>query len=302
MPTLIALLGPTGVGKTATALHLADRFQCPILNADSRQIYRDIPIGTAAPTPEELQRAKHYFVGELDIDDYFSAAKYEEAVMQLLPSLFQKHDVVVMSGGSMLYIDAVCKGLDDIPTVDEETRLFVRQQYEQNGLQPLLAQLQLLDPQYYAEVDLRNTQRVLHALEICLQTGRPFSAFRTRTVKQRPFRIVKIGLNRDRAELFDRINRRAELMLEDGLLEEVKRMFPHRTSPSLNTVGYKEMFRYLDGEWTLDFALARMQKNTRLYAKKQLTWFKRDADVHWYNPEAVEDIDRFLRDIFVASC
>lgn len=296
MPTLLVLLGPTGVGKTATALRLADAFGCPIVNADSRQIYRGIPIGTAAPTQEELQHAKHYFVGMLDLDEYYSAARFEEDVMHLLPTLFKAHETVIMSGGSMLYIDAVCRGLDDIPTVADETRSFVRQELETRGLEALLQQLSLLDPDYYKEVDRRNTQRVVHALEICLQTGRPFSTFRTRSVKKRPFDIVKIGLNRERAELFDRINRRTMTMMEDGLLEEVKSVVPYRHMPALNTVGYKELFRYLDGEWDLDFALARMQKNTRLYAKKQLTWLKRDADVHWFSPEAKEEIMDFVRE------
>lgn len=295
MPALLVLLGPTGVGKTATALQLADALHCPIVNADSRQIYRDIPIGTAAPTTEEMQHARHYFVGMLNLDEYYSAARFEEDVMHLLPTLFEKHETVIMSGGSMLYIDAVCRGLDDIPTVADETRAFVRQLLETHGPEALLQQLSLLDPEYYNEVDRRNTQRVVHALEICLQTGRPFSAFRTHKVKKRPFDIIKIGLNRARPELFDRINRRTMAMMEQGLLEEVKRVMPFRHMPALNTVGYKELFHYLDGEWDLGFALARMQKNTRLYAKKQLTWFKRDADVHWFAPDAQDVILDFAR-------
>lgn len=294
-PALLVLLGPTGVGKTATALSLAEFFNAPILNADSRQLYRDLPIGTAAPTPEEQRRVKHYFVGTLGLQEQYSAARYEADALRLLANLFQQHNTVLLSGGSMMYVDAVCRGLDDIPTIDAETRRFVFQQYEARGLDYLLAQLAVLDPTYYAEVDRRNTRRVLHALEVCLQSGRPFSSFRTHTAKQRPFRVVKVGLDRPRAELFDRINRRADAMLASGLLDEARRVLPFRPCEALNTVGYKEIFRYLDGEWTLDFALARLKKNTRVYAKKQLTWWRRDADVRWFHPDDFPAILEYAR-------
>ncbi len=294
-PALLVVLGPTGVGKTATALPLAEFFHSPILNADSRQLYRDLPIGTAAPTPAEQRRAKHYFVGTLGLQEQYSAARYEADALRLLEKLFHERDVVLLSGGSMMYVDAVCRGLDDIPTIDEETRRFVLRQYEARGLDYLLAQLSVLDPAYYAEVDRRNTRRVLHALEVCLQSGRPFSAFRTHTAKPRPFRVVKIGLDRPRAELFDRINRRADAMLADGLLAEARRVLPYRDCEALNTVGYKEIFRYLDGEWTLDFAVARWKKNTRVYAKKQLTWWRRDPDVRWFSPDDFPAILAYAR-------
>lgn len=281
--TLQVILGPTGVGKTAYALRQAERLGCPILNADSRQLYRQLPIGTAAPTAEEQARVRHYFVGTLDLEQTYSAAQYEADALALLDALFRDHDTVVLSGGSMLYIDAVCRGIDDIPTVQPETRLHLRQRLEAEGLEALLAELRLLDPVYYAECDRRNIQRVVHALEICYQTGRPFSAFRTGQVAQRPFRIEKIGLWRERPVLFDRINRRVDAMVEAGLIEEARSVLPFRHLNALNTVGYKELFQYFDGEWTLDFALEKIRRNTRVYAKKQLTWFKKDPDVCWVN-------------------
>lgn len=283
--TLKVIIGPTGIGKTAYALQVAEEHGCPILNADSRQIYKDIPIGTAAPTAEEMARVHHYFVGTLRLDQYYSAAQYEQEAMHLLEELFKQHDTVVLSGGSMMYVDAVCKGIDDIPTVDEETRSLLKQRYEQEGLEPLVEELRLLDPQYYNECDKRNPKRVVHALEICYMTGRPFSAFRVKKEVRRPFRIEKIGLQRPRPILFDRINRRVDLMMEQGLLEEAKRVLPYRTFNSLNTVGYKELFKYLDGEWTLDFALDKIRRNSRVYAKKQMTWFKKDPDVKWVEME-----------------
>ena len=283
--TLKVIIGPTGIGKTAYALQMAEEYGCPILNADSRQIYKDIPIGTAAPTAEEMARVKHYFVGILHLDEYYSAAQYEQDAISLLGELFQEHDTVVMSGGSMMYIDAVCKGIDDIPTVDEETRSLLKQRYEEEGLEPLVEELRLLDPQYYNECDKRNPKRVVHALEICYMTGRTFSSFRVRKEVSRPFRIEKIGLQRPRPILFDRINRRVDAMMEQGLLEEVRRVLPYRECNSLNTVGYKELFKYLDGEWTLDFALDKIRRNSRVYAKKQMTWFKKDEDVQWVELE-----------------
>ena len=281
--TLQVILGPTGVGKTAYALRQAERLGCPILNADSRQLYRQLPIGTAAPTAGEQARVRHYFVGTLDLEQTYSAAQYEADALALLDDLFRDHDTVVLSGGSMLYIDAVCRGIDDIPTVQPETRLHLRRRLEAEGLEALLAELRLLDPVYYAECDRRNTQRVVHALEVCYQTGRPFSAFRTGQVAQRPFRIEKIGLWRERPVLFDRINRRVGAMVEAGLVEEARSVLPFRHLNALNTVGYKELFQYFDGQWTLDFALEKIRRNTRVYAKKQLTWFKKDPDVRWVN-------------------
>lgn len=291
MKNLIVLLGPTAVGKTELALQLAEHIGSPIINADSRQLYRDLRIGTAAPTDEQLARVRHYFVGTLDIRDYYSAARFEAEVLSLADELFQSHDRLLLSGGSMLYIDAVCNGIDDIPTVDEETRTMLRQRLEAEGIDTLTRELRLLDPEYYAQVDLKNTKRIVHALEICYQTGRTFTSFRTATRKQRPFNILKIGLRRERAELFDRINKRVDQMVEDGLLDEVRALLPYRDENALNTVGYKEMFQVLDGVWEMPFAVERMKKNTRVYAKKQMTWFAHDPDIHWFHPD---DIDAIL--------
>lgn len=275
------MLGPTGVGKTELSIQLAEHFRCPIINADSRQIYQDIAIGTAAPTAEELARVKHYFVHTLKLDEYYSAAEYEKDVLELLSKLFEKHDVVVLSGGSMMYVDAVTKGIDDIPTVDDETRALMRERFEKEGLEPLLAELRVLDPQYYEIVDKRNHKRVVHALEICYMTGKTYTSFRTNTQKNRPFQMVKFGLMREREHLFARINARVDKMMQEGLLDEVRRVYPLRELNSLNTVGYKELFKVLDGEWELSMAVERMKKNTRVYAKKQMTWYKHDADIHW---------------------
>lgn len=279
--TLKVVIGPTGIGKTDFAIRLAEEHGCPILNADSRQLYRDIPIGTAAPTAEEQARVKHYFVGTLGLEDYYSAAQYEHDALQLMQELFKDHDTLVMSGGSMMYVDAVCNGIDDIPTVDDETRSLLKHRYETEGLEPLVAELRLLDPEYYDICDKRNPKRVVHALEICYMTGRTFTSFRVRREVQRPFRIEKIGLQRPREVLFDRINRRVDHMVEQGLLDEARRVLPFRHCNSLNTVGYKELFQYFDGAWDLDFALEKIRRNSRVYAKKQMTWFKKDSKVTW---------------------
>ena len=303
MNTLLVLLGPTGVGKTELSLQLAEHFKCPILNADSRQIYQDIQIGTAAPTAEELARVKHYFVHTLRLDEYYSAAEYEKDVLTLLSELFQVHDTVILSGGSMMYIDAVTKGIDDIPTVDEDTRSVIRERFEKEGLEPLLAELKLLDPQYYEIVDKRNHKRVVHALEICYMTGKTYTSFRTNTQKERPFRVLKFGLRRAREQLFARINARVDQMMRDGLLDEVKRVYPLRHLNSLNTVGYKELFKVLDGEWELSMAVERIKKNTRVYAKKQMTWYKHDADIHWLDADKMntQEMLKMIEDeVFVA--
>ncbi len=295
--TLLVLIGPTGVGKTELSLQLAERFRTCIISADSRQLYADLKIGTAAPTPDQLARVEHHLVGTLQLTDYYSAARYEEEVMQLLQErLFPQHDVVLLTGGSMMYVDAVCKGIDDIPTVDDETRQLLLQRYQEEGLEPLVAELRLLDPEYYRIVDLKNPKRVIHALEICYMTGRTYTSFRTRQEKQRPFRIIKIGLTRPREELYDRINRRVLQMVDEGLVDEARKVWPYRHLNSLNTVGYKEMFRYLDGEWTLEFAIEKIQQNSRIYSRKQMTWFKRDKEIHWFHPDQQTEIEDFLHE------
>ena len=297
MPTLIVLVGPTGVGKTELSLSLAEELNTCIISADSRQLYADLKIGTAAPTTSQLSRVKHYFVGTLSLTDYYSAAQYEAEVMQLLDSLFSSHHTILLTGGSMMYIDAVCNGIDDIPTVDAETRQLMRHRYETEGLEQLCSELRLLDPEYYRIADLKNAKRIVHALEICYMTGWTYTSFRTQTKKQRPFDIVKIGLKRDREELYERINRRVDQMMTDGLLTEARQVYPYRQSNSLNTVGYKELFKYLDGEWTLDFAVEKIKQNSRIYSRKQMTWFKRDPDIRWFHPDETTAIKQYLHSV-----
>jgi tRNA dimethylallyltransferase len=290
MKTLFVLIGPTGVGKTDLSLNIAEMLKCDIISADSRQMYADLKIGTAAPTAAQLTRVKHHFVGNLALTDYYSAARYEEEALDCLTRLFQTNEYALLTGGSMMYVDAVCKGIDDIPTVDAETRAFMMERYETEGLEPLCAELRLLDPEYYRIVDLKNPKRVIHALEICHMTGRTYTSYRTQSCKERPFHIVKIGLRREREELYERINKRVDSMMEEGLLDEVRSVLPYRHLNSLNTVGYKELFMYLDGEWTLDFAIEKIKQNSRIYSRKQMTWFKRDQDIHWSHPDEKEAV------------
>lgn len=296
MNSLVILLGPTGVGKTELSLRIAEHFGSPIISSDSRQLYKDLPIGTAAPTPEQMARVKHYMVGTLDLTDYYSASNFEEDVISLLNTLHQTTPTVVMTGGSMMYIDAVCKGIDDIPTVTPEIREAIYTQFEREGLEPILAKLKEADPIHYDEVDRMNYKRVIHAVEICRMTGKPYSSFRTNIKKERPFKIIKIGLTRDRDELCDRINRRVDQMMADGLLEEARKVYPYRHLNSLNTVGYKELFNYFDGEWSLDFAVEKIRRNSRVYARKQMTWFKRDEEIEWFHPEDETEILQYLNE------
>ena len=295
--TLIVLIGPTGVGKTELSLSIAEHFKTCIVSADSRQLYADLKIGTAAPTPDQLARVPHHFVGTLRLTDYYSAAQYEAEVMAKLEELFQQNDVVVLTGGSMMYVDAICKGIDDIPTVDKETRELMIQRYEEEGLEKLCSELKLLDPEYYQIVDLKNPKRVIHALEICYMTGKTYTSFRTREIKKRPFRIIKIGLTREREELYNRINRRVDEMMEKGLLEEARSVAEYKHLNSLNTVGYKEIFKYIDGEWPLDFAIEKIKQNSRIYSRKQMTWFKRETEISWFHPEKKEEIMNHIKNL-----
>lgn len=274
-PTLIVITGATASGKTAVALDIARRLGCDIISADSRQIYRGIPVGTAAPTPAELARVRHHFVGILDLDAYYSAAMFERDVMELLPRLWSRNSCAVMCGGSMMYVDAVTDGIDELPTISDSVRAHVRDIESHSGLPGLLALLEIVDPAYAAQVDPANTKRVAHAVEISLQAGRPYSELRVGHRKERPFDIIKVAIDMPRAELFDRINRRVDAMMEHGLLDEARRVYPLRHLNALNTVGYKELFAYLDGDMDLPTAVARIAKNTRVYAKKQLTWLSR---------------------------
>lgn len=292
--TLIVITGPTAVGKTRLCIDIAKHFDIPIINADSRQIYKELKIGTARPTDEEMLEVKHYFVGTLSLDDYYSASLYEQQVLALLEEQFKTHDFALMSGGSMMYIDAVCNGIDDIPTIDDGTRETMKRRLQEEGLEKLCEELKQLDPEYYEIVDRQNPKRVVHALEICTMTGQTYTSFRKREQKRRPFRIVKIGLNRERTELYDRINARVDKMMANGFLKEAEGLFERKDLNALNTVGYKELFDYFEGRWTLKEAIERIKGNTRRYARKQLTWYKKDEQMKWFHPDQKEDIINYI--------
>ena len=283
------------MGKTDLCIRLAHLFSAPIVNADSRQVYREMKIGTARPDEAELAQARFYFVGNLSITDYYSAARYEQDALRLLAKLFRTSDYVILSGGSMMYVDAVVKGIDDIPTVPDDIRTEMKQRLESEGLEALGDELKRLDPEYHAIVDLKNPRRVLHALEICHSTGRTYTSFRVRACKLRPFNIIKIGLNIPRPRLFERINGRVDKMIAEGLVDEARELYPQRGLTALNTVGYNEMFKYFDGEMTLPVAIERMKKNTRVYAKKQLTWYKRDEEMTWFGPDDFDSIVEYIK-------
>ena len=292
--TLVVIIGPTAVGKTQLCLDIARHFDIPIINADSRQIYKELSIGTAKPSAEDLQQVRHYFVGTLSLQEYYSASLFESQVISLLGMLFQRSNYALMAGGSMMYIDAVCDGIDDIPTIDEVTRATMKRRLAEEGLQKLCEELQRLDPEYYEIVDRQNPKRVVHALEICTMTGRTYTSFRKRDKKERPFHIVKIGLNREREELYRRINARVDAMMRQGLLQEAERVYPLRDLNALNTVGYKELFDYFNGRWPLDEAVERIKGNTRRYARKQLTWYKKDPHIRWFHPDQRQEIIDYI--------
>ena len=289
--TLVLILGPTGVGKTELSLRVAEHFGSPILSCDSRQMYRAIPIGTAAPTAEEQARVKHYFIATHELNEDYNAGQYERDAIALMEELFRAHDILVMTGGSMLYADAVCNGLDDLPAVPDEIRKEVTRLYQEKGLVWLQSEVQRLDPAYWNEVDRQNPSRLIHCVELCLTTGKPYSSLLSKKptansrqpITNRPFRILKIGLERPREELYDRINRRVEQMIADGLVEEAKTVWPMRHLNSLQTVGYRELFAHFDGEYDLARAIELIQQNSRHYAKRQMTWFRRDNTIHWLN-------------------
>ncbi len=299
--TLIVLTGPTAVGKTAVSLDIAKHFGIPVINADSRQIFKELRIGTARPTEAEMEEVKHYFVGTLGIEDYYSASLYEQQVLELLDKEFQSHDYALLSGGSMMYIDAVCDGIDDIPTIDDQTRETMKRRLKEEGLEALVEELRRLDPDYYEIVDRQNPRRVVHALEICVMTGKTYTSFRSKERRSkeksrnvRPFHIIKLGLNREREELYNRINARVDKMMSDGLLDEVKALYPKKELNALNTVGYKELFDYLDGRWPLEEAVERIKGNTRRYARKQLTWYKKDEHIRWFHPDDKQSLMNYI--------
>jgi tRNA dimethylallyltransferase len=301
MKKLLVILGPTGVGKTNLSIEIAQHLKSPIISSDSRQIFKGMTIGTDAPTAEQLEKVTHHFISKLAIDEYFSASQFEDEAIELLSQLYLHHDCIVMSGGSMLYIDAVTKGIDDVPDIDPTLRKQLTDLYEKEGIDPLRQQLKLRDPEFYNKVDLKNPKRVIHALEVCIMTGKPYSSFRSNTVKERPFEIIKIGLTRPREELYERINTRVDQMIERGLLNEAKSFYPYKHLNSLNTVGYKELFKYFDGDWTLEFAIDKIKQHSRNYARKQLSWFNRDKEIHWINlsDENVDSKKEIIKQLYL---
>ena len=299
MKTLLVLLGPTGVGKTDLSIELARHYRTSVISCDSRQIYKEMNIGTAVPEREQLAAVPHFFIQTVSVRDYFNCWEFEQQALRKIRELFEERDVVVLAGGSMMYIDAVCKGIDEMPTIDDEVRASVKEMFERDGIEALRLLLKKLDPEWYVRVDLKNGKRVMHALEVCLMTGKPYSSFLTRTVKEREFNIVKIGLNREREELFDRINRRVDIMVESGMEEEARALYPLRHLNALNTVGYKEWFDYFDGKFDREEAIRLIKRNTRRYAKKQLTWYRNDPDIHWFHPSQKEEIRSILNSLIL---
>lgn len=294
MKTLVVLTGPTGVGKTELSLRIAEALGSPILSCDSRQVFREMSIGTAAPTPDQLKRVNHHFIATKSIHEPYSAAKFEMEVLSVLDRLFISHDTVLMTGGSMMYIDAVCKGIDDMPDVDPLIRKELNELFNEKGLEPILEELQRLDPIYYDQVDRKNPKRVIHGLEMCRMTGLPFSSFRKDTNKIRPFRILKICLNRERKELYERIDARVDEMMIQGLESEARSLYPYRSLNALNTVGYKELFDYFDGRVSLEQAVINLKFNTHKYARKQLIWFRRDTDYHWCSMQENDILEKII--------
>lgn len=295
MNTLFVIVGPTGVGKTDISLQLAKLLDCAIFSCDSRQMFRELKIGTAVPSEKQLQEATHFFIGNKSIFETYSAGQFELDAIPMIESELKRTENTLLVGGSMLYVDAICKGIDDIPTIDPQIRQDILAFYEQEGIEGVRRKLKLLDPLHYQEVDLMNVKRMLHALEVCTMTGRPFSGLRTQSIKKRSFKIVKIGLTRPREELYERINQRVLHMMDEGLEAEARQFYPHKHLNSLNTVGYKELFNYFDGIWTKEFAINMIQQNSRRYAKKQLTWFNRDKEIHWFHPQQVDEIITFVK-------
>ena len=293
-PYLVVITGPTAVGKTSVTAVLATAYDSPVISADSRQMYREMKIGTAVPSPGQMKKVKHYFVGHLSIHDYYNASMFEMQCIDLLEKLFKAKKLVFMTGGSGLYLDAVCSGIDDLPPVDPALRKELAEKYRTNGIAWLRQQVKKLDPGYYGEADLKNPNRMLKALEISLMTGKPYSSFLTGKKKERPFRTVRIGLNRERKELYGIINSRVDEMMQRGLLDEVRGLYPFRHLNALNTVGYKELFDYLDNRIDLEKATELIKRNSRRYAKRQLTWLARDRDIRWFHPEDNSGILNFI--------
>ena len=292
--TLIVVVGATGSGKTDLSLRLATHFAAPILSTDSRQVYRGLPIGTAQPTAEQLATAEHHFIASHELTDNFNCGEYEVQALARLEELFQKHDTVVAVGGSGLYIQALCEGMDDLPQADEELRKTLSERLKNEGIESLLAELQHLDPTYYEQVDRQNPSRVLRAVEVCMQTGQPYSSLRTGEKRERNFRILKVGIDWVREALYDRINRRVDMMIDEGLEAEARAVYHLRHLNSLQTVGYREMFEYFDGTISREEAIELIKRNSRRYAKRQMTWFRRDEEIRWFSPEEFDSMIEFL--------
>lgn len=298
MKNLIVILGPTGIGKTDLSIDIAQELNTEILSSDSRQVYKELKIGTAVPDDEQLKKVKHHFIGNKSIYDYYNASMFEFEVLDTLAILFQKYNQVVMTGGSGMYINAVCDGIDDLPTIDQSLRDDLNQKFKEEGIENIRLQLKILDPETYSKIDLRNPKRMLKALEVSIQTGKPYSTFLSETKKKRDFNIIKVGLQRDRQELYHRINLRVDQMVDQGLIEEAKRYYKDRNLNSLNTVGYKELFECFDGTTNLDKAIELIKRNSRHYAKRQISWFSRDNDIVWFHPEKKDDIIEFIKSKF----
>jgi len=297
---LVVLVGPTGIGKTDTSLKIAKHFNTEIISADSRQIYKELKIGTAAPTQEQLAIIPHHMVATHSVNDYYNAWQFEQDILQLSDKLFKNHDIIVLTGGSMMYVDAVTKGIDDLPTIDPELRQEVMDMYEKEGLDAIRRQLKMLDPEFYNQVDLKNHKRVMHAVEVCLMTGKPYSSLRTNSARKRPFNIIKLGLDMNREELYNRINLRVDQMVKDGLFEEARQFYHLKKANALNTVGYKEIFAHWDGEYDATTAIELIKRNSRRYAKRQLSWFRRDKEMHWFHPKDANEMITFVeQQIFV---
>lgn len=295
MKSLIVIVGSTGIGKTDLSIEIAEEFSTEIISSDSRQIYKELKIGTAVPTDEQLNRVKHHFIGNKSIHDYYNASMFEYEVIDVLQELYKNHDKVVMTGGSGMYINAVCDGIDDLPTIDQKLRDDLIKKHEEEGIESLRMQLKIIDPETYEKVDLKNAKRILKALEVTIQTGKPYSSFLSKTKKKRDFQIIKIGLERDRAELYERINLRVDQMVEDGLVQEAKQYFSFRHLNSLNTVGYKELFECFDGIITQEKAIELIKRNSRHYAKRQISWFARDNEWEWFHPDDKSKIINYIK-------